>query len=96
MALGRKTGGRKMGTPNKSTSELELRLAAIGCDPIDGMCRLAMDSSCSPELRARMYAELAQYLYPKRRAVEVKPDDGPRVSFFISTLPPALSQSDQK
>jgi len=57
MALGRKTGGRKMGTPNKSTSELELRLAALGCDPIDGMCRLAMDSSCSPELRGRMSFE---------------------------------------
>src|ERR1700739_1532643 len=42
MALGRKTGGRVMGTPNKATLAVTERLKAIGCDPIEGMARLAM------------------------------------------------------
>jgi hypothetical protein len=70
-ADGVKTGGRKRGTPNKRTFEAIERLDALGVDPIEGMSRLAMDPSNSPELRGRMYAELAQYVYPKRKAVEL-------------------------
>lgn len=34
--------------------------------------------ACSPELRGKMEAELAQYLYPKRKAIEhTGPDGGP-------------------
>jgi hypothetical protein len=89
MAQGRKTGGRVAGTPNRRTTELVERLAALGCDPVEGMARIAMDLSNPPELRGRMYAELAGYVYPKRRAVEVKADEGPRVTFFIDTDPEA-------
>ena len=46
------------------------RLAELGCDPVEGMAKLAMDPNSSPDLKGRMYAELAQYVYPKRRAVE--------------------------
>lgn len=88
MAFKQKTGGRVAGTPNKRTMELKDRLQAIGCDPIEGMAHLAMDPATTPELRGRMFAELAGYLYPKRKAVEVKPDDGPSVIFQISTAPP--------
>ena len=76
MASGRKTGGRSKGTPNKKTEELAQRLADIGCDPVEGMAIIAMDEGNPPELRGRMYAELAQYLYPKRRATEIRTDDG--------------------
>ena len=90
MAVGRKTGGRIKGTPNKKTEELAQRLAEIGCDPVEGMAIIAMDDANPPELRGRMYAELAQYLYPKRRATEIKTDDGPRVVFHIDTSAPEL------
>lgn len=70
MAKGYKTGGRSAGTPNRNTLEVETRLAALGCDPIEGMARLAMDENNAPELRGRMYAELGGYCYPKRRAIE--------------------------
>ena len=85
MAHGRKTGGRVTGTPNKRTTELTVRLAALGCDPVEGMALLAMDRSNPPELRGRMYAELAGYVYPKRRAVEVRADEGPAVIFNLHT-----------
>ena len=70
MALGRKTGGRVKGTPNKTTVAVTERLEAIGCDPIEGMARIAMDIKTPIDLRARMYSELAQYVAPKRKAIE--------------------------
>jgi len=76
MALGRKTGGRVAGTPNKRTAEVMERLEALGCDPIEGMARIAMDEANPPELRGRMFAELAQYVAPKRKAVEHSVEDG--------------------
>jgi hypothetical protein len=45
-------------------------LYRLGCNPIEGMARIALDEKNAPELRGRMYAELAQYVYPKRKAVE--------------------------
>jgi hypothetical protein len=42
------------------------------------MARIAMDPEASLELRGRMYADLAQFVYPKRKAVEQSgPDGGP-------------------
>ena len=40
MALGRKTGGRVAGTPNKRTVEVIERLESLGCDPIAGMAKI--------------------------------------------------------
>jgi hypothetical protein len=70
MAVGRKTGGRVKGTPNKGTVAVAARLEAIGCDPIAGMARIAMDINTPIEVRAKLYSELAQYVAPKRKAIE--------------------------
>jgi hypothetical protein len=40
------------------------------------MVRIATNPKASLELRGRMNAELAQYVYPKRKAVEVAADQG--------------------
>ncbi len=89
MALGHKTGGRQKGTPNKRTTEVAELLSALNCDPIQGMAEIAMDPDNSAELRGRMFAELAGYLFPKRKATEIKIDDGPRVTFqFIAETVP--------
>lgn len=69
-----KTGGRKKGTPNKATLTVAEKLEALGCDPIEGMARIAMDEKNSPETRGRYYSELAQYLYPKRKPVDLSSD----------------------
>lgn len=76
MDLRAKTGGRQKGTPNKRTVEVQERLEALGCDPIEGMARIAMDETAAIELRGRMYAELAQYVAPKRKAIEVEATGG--------------------
>jgi len=74
MAKGHKTGGRAVGTPNRKTQEISALLDSLGCDPIEGMAQIAMNEAHTPELRGRMYAELAQYVYPKRKAVEIAAD----------------------
>jgi hypothetical protein len=66
-----KTGGRKKGTPNKATLTVAEKLDAFRCDPIEGMVRIAMDQKNSAELRGRMFSELAQYVYPKRKPVDI-------------------------
>jgi len=74
MALGHKTGGRKAGTPNRKTQEITELLEPLGHNPIEAMVQIATDPNASLELRGRMNAELAQYVYPKRKAVEVAGD----------------------
>lgn len=69
---GRRPGaGRPKGSLGRRTIDAAERLAALRCDPLEGMARIAEDASCPLEIRARMYAELAGYVYAKRRAVEV-------------------------
>jgi hypothetical protein len=76
MALGKKTGGRAKGTPNKGTVAVAERLEAIRCDPIEGMARIAMDINTPIDLRAKLYSELAQYIAPKRKAIEYSGESG--------------------
>ncbi len=83
MPDGRKFGGRVKGTPNRVTADVQARLAALKCDPIEGMAQLALDPGNPPELRGRMFAELAQYIAPKRKAVEIGVEPGSAASFVI-------------
>lgn len=62
--------GRKPGSHNKLTLLAVTRLEELGCDPIEGMIIIAKDPQSSPELRGKMYSELAQYAYPKRKAID--------------------------
>jgi|SRR5215472_3653534 len=71
MPKGIRLGGRSKGTPNKKTIEAAELLASLSCNPLEGMAILAADPKSTPELRGKMYAELAQYIYPKRKAIEV-------------------------
>ena len=59
------------------------RLEALGCDPIEGMAKLALDETNPPELRGRMYSELAQYVAPKRKAVELSAEPGTVAGFVV-------------
>lgn len=76
MAAGVKTGGRQKGTPNKVTQDIQAKLDALGCDPIQGMAEIAAEARRTGDLNlaGTMYKELAQYVAPKRKAVEVQGD----------------------
>jgi hypothetical protein len=68
--------GRPKGALNKRTLDVIDRLAALKCDPIAGMARIAMDKKTPFDIRARMFSELAQYVAPKRKALEHSGDGG--------------------
>lgn len=78
-----RTGGRKRGTPNRRTQEVQQKLDELGCDPIEGMARMALDPTNTPELRARLFSELAQYVAPKRKAIETATSESQAVIFNI-------------
>ncbi len=65
-----KTGGRKKGTPNKSTLAISEKLADLGCDPIAILARICMNEKSPLDARIRCAIELSSYLYPKRRPLE--------------------------
>jgi hypothetical protein len=58
--------GRPKGNRNKQTQAVAEKLAALGCDSIEGMARLAMDETVEDSIRAQMYKERAQYIAPKQ------------------------------
>lgn len=75
---GERRGGRVKGTPNKRTQEVIEKLAALDCDPIEGMATIAKEAyeARDFQLAGNMYKELAQYVAPKRKAVEHSGKDG--------------------
>ena len=77
---GERRGGRQKGTPNRRTVEVQTRLSELDCDPIQGMALIAMDEGNPPELRGKMFAELAMYIAPKRRATELTGADGAAIA----------------
>ena len=71
MAVELRTRGRFKGTRKGATLSVVERLAEMGCDPIVEMIKIAMDKTAPLDLRARLYAELAEYVAPKRNAIDV-------------------------
>ena len=86
--------GRKKGVPNRATLDIQARLAALGCHPIEGMALIAMDPKSPPELRGRMYSELAQYVAPKRKAVEMSGPNGSPVAMEGVSRPPRMTREE--
>lgn len=91
---GKKTGGRKRGTPNKATMALLETLEEKKIHPITGLKKCLVDlgklKSNDPDTkiniikaRASIYIDLMQYIYPKRKAIEMNNDtpldSGPQI-----------------
>lgn len=78
---GERRGGRKKGTPNKRTAKaaktIQETLDRIGCDPLEAMLEIAQEARKQGDLQLSLtaYKELAQYVAPKRKAVEVSGND---------------------
>ena len=73
MPVGKKYGGRVKGTPNKNNQTIMDKLSDLNCDPIEGMATIAKKAMDEGEfiLAGTMYKELAQYVAPKRKSIEV-------------------------
>lgn len=73
---GKKTGGRTAGTPNKRSLDIMAKAEELGVCPFEFMARTIKGDAAwlkdVPEMDHRVACakELAQYLAPKRKAVE--------------------------
>ena len=72
MALGKKTGGRRKGTPNINKKELVelLNEQYPGYNPVIQMAGIAQDESVEMVHRVQCAKEIAGYIFPKRKSIE--------------------------
>lgn len=70
MAAGRKTGGRRKGTPNRATEARQAQIAASGLTPLDFMLSVLRDEQQSFEARMDAAKAAAPYCHPKRAPVD--------------------------
>ena len=80
MARGKKTGGRKKGTPNKRTRELfELNYC-----PVEELLKLAKRKDTSTDQKIVIHKALLPYFYPQRKAIDIFPYDDiePEICFI--------------
>jgi hypothetical protein len=63
------------------------KIAALGCDPIEAMIKLAADSRTEIGIKAMLYRELASYCWPKRKAIEMTGAEGkPLMSELVDLM----------
>jgi hypothetical protein len=83
---GERRGGRQKGTPNKITSNVRELLDKLECNPLEGLARIANDENNPIEIRTRAYSELAQYVSPKLRAMELTGAGGGAIEVNVSAI----------
>jgi len=88
-----KTGGRRKGTLNRNTLSIKEKLDGIGCDPVMELAEIAMDSKNPIEIRVGCLSEIASYVYPKRRPVDISSDES-TVTNVITKLDASPGGSD--
>lgn len=78
----------RKGKPAKMSADIAARLAKLNCDPIEGMATIAKDAYAAGELAiaGKMYAELAQYVAPKLRAIEHSGEGGGAIGIRIERV----------
>jgi hypothetical protein len=81
-----KTGGRTKGTPNRATAALKEKLAALGCDPVEELVRIARDSKTADGAKVLIYSTLMPYVYPKRKVIDDSNEE--RATVNVETMTP--------
>jgi hypothetical protein len=98
MAIGRKTGGRKKGSLNKRTRELQ-RLAAEVPDkdsPLAFMLSVLQDPDLPLDLRLDAAKNAAPYLHPKLAAVTLKGEEDQPVRHVFEWAGPVIDATDDE
>lgn len=84
MAAGRKTGGRKKGTPNRATVAKELEIAASGLTPLEFMLGVLRDEEKPFDARMDAAKAAAPYCHPKRSPVDSDGEDASGLTVVIN------------
>ena len=71
-----KTGGREKGTPNKKKQELIDRIEEKypNYDPLLSLVAIGNDPETPLELKVTCHKEVAKYIHPQRKAVDISGD----------------------
>jgi len=81
-----KSGGRQKGTPNKDTVSLFDKCEAAGLDPFTELVKLCTLGE-KEELRFQALKEVCQYLYPKRKSLELSNEDSKGFVVVVKDYP---------
>jgi len=74
----REGAGRKKGSRNKRTAEMQARIRASGMDPLTFMISVMRNINAPLELRFEAAKQAAPFVHPKLSAIEHSgPDSGP-------------------
>lgn len=93
MAKGIKTGGRMKGSPNKKS---ELLSEALDSLKFNLPLRLAeIFPKLTPDKQMDCLLELLQYLYPKRKAIEVDENENAQSQMLTAILNRPMSSQDR-
>lgn len=65
MAIAKKTGGRKKGTPNRTTARREKEIAKSGITPLDYMLKVMRNCKADASRRDDMAKAAVPYVHPK-------------------------------
>ena len=84
MGSGRKTGGRKAGTPNRATAAKVAAIAASGLTPLDYMLSVMRNEDGAPEIRLEAAKAAAPYVHPRLSAVEYSGPEGCPIELMVS------------
>ena len=80
-----KNAGRKKGTPNKRSQEALEIFRQQNFNPLIRMIKQARETK-DESIRASLLRELAQYAYPKRKAIEHSGPDGGPIEFEVRAI----------
>ena len=83
----KKAGGRKKGTPNKKTEALMEICARKKLNLFEALLELCQDAD--KQIRLAAIKEACQYIYPKRKALEVSSPETAALNVNISAPSPA-------
>lgn len=68
--------GRKAGSPNKKTAELQAAVAESGMTPLEYLLEVMRDSSQEPKQRLIAAQSAAPYIHAKLSSIEMSGPDG--------------------
>lgn len=89
MATGKKTGGRKKGTPNKATAAKARQIEASGLAPLDYMLTVLRDERAEQHARMEAAKAAAPYVHPRLASIEHTGKDGGPIEVTRIELVPA-------
>ena len=70
--------GRPKGSTNRRTGDVQQRLDALECDPVEGLGRIAKQAEEQGDLGLAMhcYKALMPYIAPKRQSIALERNEG--------------------